>query len=1644
MKKKSILTIFTTMICIVSVHATSKTLVIDDYGGEKTMNNDVVNALPPYSYDLDPGFTISQNLNEKGLVVMKGNFHKPNTSGNIKVTIKYKDSQNNWVSVWCKSFAGNYEYNEDLTANFELPASSLNNYSVKVEVNSDSGITNWQSITWDKTITHYKQSNYTYGNCELDENQYTYLFTPKKSETVSYNSNGTVSQVKDRVTSQHLSKKLDNIALSFQGSASLDTSNANSPVINITNPNNLSTIASTQKFIYQGSDASPFEFSYHDPVYMFAGKFSNESFFINFSNWFLPPEEGGESWGRGYLDFTNPNALVNRYYTLYNYINEKLGDVFVNQQPVVIVISAVTGFRIYKNNGQYISLTATSNYGALNNFGYPPLNGKFRGPGSENFFLSNTSQASLYGVGAIKNQKVLNGWDGPSRPLMDIEREINKFISYVGIFGTSPTQECPANCFNINPGAESDFADWTKAPNSYVFTGKDQNGNNVDGLYIPVKKAYEMWEKGGEFMKNEQGNYTSIPTGTEKAGLFWEDQAGLIKSVVLEGTRENAKIKILVNKLKEGNAVVSYRVNEKIYWTWHVWVTDDPRINGSTYRLGFEKDKNGKPISDSDWKWMDRNLGATSANFSGNDWNKSQGLQYQWGRKDPFPSLIYKDGSSYEISGEVGNIRPAGSFYTDGSTSALPIKFRGNVYDASENTGYDTPNGNIRYSIQNPINMIIPPMYVRKKGETVDNNGEDMLVQNDNGSWYPQRRTTWFSKQKYRNEYNNDPYQNVAWDLWGDTRGGRVSDLNSTNDPQMAQESMSYAMKSSYDPCPCNWRVPSYYDNIGSPVNDNNASPWGKIGGANDMDSFTSDPSTSSTKFPGIKIYPGLGYDFSGVANRNLGLVPINGNYEYYPNVVSANSITTSGKVKPSIIYQDGSSDGSLGSSTFSVGSLNGGPWYGPRGLRYNSDPGNVKEASNNFGLYNIHSTDHDGNTHETSGIRCIKDPNNIYLSKAFETDFFALPAQEYSLDTLKKWAKQPNSYVEYTNDPSGVKDFEKDRVIEIPLGKAYAMHKLYLSTTEDYPIGDKKSASVVWTTNTGLIENLQIINPDNKESAKLRVTLKASNYGNAVVAFHLGNSSTTWQNGKNQDPIIWSWHIWAPETVISTYDYKTETLENEGILNVNQSFVKPVKSIGVPLETTFMDRDLGALMMFPGVIYSASNYALSPALSKSGGLHYQWGRKDPIPAFINPGGNYEFTGYNQYKSLNRYTIFTQNGPINNVIPYVQTGIDNLNYTANYAKEYSEYSSDILTGDSKKDKIKKILQYSVKNPLFYLYRNTDSETNTYKKVGDWLSNENGQFTERWGHATEKSPYDPCPEGWRIPDTFSAATYETEPGSIAGFYAGWSFSNGNNPWYYNGYRGSGPGKYGLAPSGIFGIGSYSATSLSYPGQISMIANAPATRYGFVFNDSHFNIGSFANNGMRGFNGGKELTVYTTADAKTIDNGGRVKLKSSGIWTASPADRYSGQSIGLYIDFGLNGPNAYALSTGYPYYPQTAISCRCAKIKYDGNGNEIGRYEPGTLEVPKNTTGKAMNTFAKKQIEEIQKDEKKLSLFPNPVKSILHINANDKDYFYQIYNVSGQLVKEGKFENKQTDLSSLTQGMYLVRINNAETVVKIIKE
>ena len=51
---------------------------------------------------------------------------------------------------------------------------------------------------------------------------------------------------------------------------------------------------------------------------------------------------------------------------------------------------------------------------------------------------------------------------------------------------------------------------------------------------------------------------------------------------------------------------------------------------------------------------------------------------------------------------------------------------------------------------------------------------------------------------------------------------------------------------------------------------------------------------------------------------------------------------------------------------------------------------------------------------------------------------------------------------------------------------------------------------------------------------------------------------------------------------------------------------------------------------------------------------------------------------------------------------------------------------------------------------------------------------------------------------------------------------------------------------------------------------------------------------------------------------------------------------------------------------------------------------------------------------------------------------------KEYFYQLYDKNGKMLKEGKFVNNQINISNLLPDIYLIRINNSKEAIKIIKK
>jgi hypothetical protein len=203
-------------------------------------------------------------------------------------------------------------------------------------------------------------------------------------------------------------------------------------------------------------------------------------------------------------------------------------------------------------------------------------------------------------------------------------------------------------------------------------------------------------------------------------------------------------------------------------------------------------------------------------------------------------------------------------------------------------------------------------------------------------------------------------------------------------------------------------------------------------------------------------------------------------------------------------------------------------------------------------------------------------------------------------------------------------------------------------------------------------------------------------------------------------------------------------------------------------------------------------------------------------------------------------------------------------------------------------------------------------------------------------------------------------------------------------------------------------------------------------GYQFNDISYKIGNYPFVGIRGFR-------YITMNASDGGTPDYSQLHSSltGIWTASLNSNYYGRANNFIID---RANNKLAPHNDYadPYF---AMNCRCVKIKSDGS-NEQGVIL--AMPITPNSGREAVNVFVKKDIDQKMSSDK-IVLYPNPVSTILYIDAKDsKDYYFQIYNMSGQLVKSGKFENKQTNVSSLVSGAYLVRINDSEAIIKIIKK
>lgn len=222
-------------------------------------------------------------------------------------------------------------------------------------------------------------------------------------------------------------------------------------------------------------------------------------------------------------------------------------------------------------------------------------------------------------------------------PTMPLERVTLTFTDATGFYGSKDVEVMlisgspsvgEANCYLINP-------------------------SNLKPILIPLSQVGKAMGASPGVSTYELGSDWIADYSRLKAQILWSDvnkfvmdgaaqSEAVVVGAACRSTANTADGYVVVHPGGgRGNAVVilyedmdgveGYTKDvDVIRWSWHIW-------NGGYYPYGVYPASNIAATGNGQ-KWMNRNLGATS-NLSSTDNLATHGLFYQWGRKDPQPSM---------------------------------------------------------------------------------------------------------------------------------------------------------------------------------------------------------------------------------------------------------------------------------------------------------------------------------------------------------------------------------------------------------------------------------------------------------------------------------------------------------------------------------------------------------------------------------------------------------------------------------------------------------------------------------------------------------------------------------------------------------------------------------------------------------------------------------------------------------------------------------------------------------------------------------------------------------------------------------------------------------------------------------------------
>jgi len=195
----------------------------------------------------------------------------------------------------------------------------------------------------------------------------------------------------------------------------------------------------------------------------------------------------------------------------------------------------------------------------------------------------------------------------------------------------------------------------------------------------------------------------------------------------------------------------------------------------------------------------------------------------------------------------------------------------------------------------------------------------------------------------------------------------------------------------------------------------------------------------------------------------------------------------------------------------------------------------------------------------------------------------------------------------------------------------------------------------------------------------------------------------------------------------------------------------------------------------------------------------------------------------------------------------------------------------------------------------------------------------------------------------------------------------------------------------------------------------------------------------NNTSTGTTGYENFTSVST----NVTTGTAYPISVTPFWTTS-TPHYEGYAV--YIDYNNDGDfldsgelawykdaSKTTPATGSITIPATATSGN-TRMRVIMQFNVIpvapcgfyayGQVEDYTLNIVSAGKGKSVDVDTKELPLEIK-------LYPNPVKDILNVSNTDSEE-YRIFDMAGKLIKSGKLNRGSVNVSTLTQGAYIIQI------------